>query len=384
MPDERRIPYARQLIDEDDIAAVAAVLRSDRLTTGPVVEEFERQIARRSDQRFGVAVNSGTAALHAAYAALGLGPGDELITSPLTFVATASAALHLGARVRFADVDTRTGCLSASFAADGVTSATRILAAVDYAGHPVEYQDMRHLASERGLAFVVDAAHSLGARWMRCPAGFTADATIYSFHPVKAITTAEGGAVVTNSERLAERMREFRSHGVVRRPERFVDGHGRGAWYYEAQHLGFNYRLPDVLCALGVSQLRKLNAFIARRRWIAGQYTASLSALAALELPWVDPRAEPAWHLYVIRVRDASRREALFAALQRRGLMVQVHYHPVHLQPVFQALGYRAGSCPNAEDFAERAISLPIFPAMSDDDVRYAIDAVMESVREVL
>ncbi|MCH7600602.1 MAG: UDP-4-amino-4,6-dideoxy-N-acetyl-beta-L-altrosamine transaminase [Myxococcales bacterium] len=382
MSDLPRLPYGRQSIDERDIEAVTEVLRGDWLTTGPKVQEFENALAELTGVPRAVVVNSGSAALHVAYFAAGLGPGDEIVTSPLTFVSTASCALHLGAKVRFADVDPSTGNLDPA-AVDAVMGPDcKLIVPVDYAGHPADYAAMRAISERRGVAIVSDGAHSLGARREGRSVAQLADATATSFHPVKGVTTAEGGAVFTAREDWAERAERFRNHGIERVPVRHRKTGGSG--YYEVQDLGLNYRLPDVLCALGLSQLRRLDEFLARRREIAAQYSSAFAGIDGLELPTTEVGVEPSWHLYVIRVREAKRRDPLFDRLRAEGLGVQVHYRPVHLHPLFEDLGFIPGSCPVAEDYAARAISLPIFPAMGDDDLERVIDILDRSVRDLL
>ena len=382
MSDRPRLPYGRQSLDDDDVEAVAGVLRGDWLTTGPLVGEFEGALAVRTGSRHAIAVNSGTAALHTAYFAAGLTRGDSIVTSPLTFVSTASTAIHLGAEVRFADVDPATGNLDPSSVAAQLDSSTRLIVPVDYSGHPADYDAFHALAAERGILVVADAAHSLGATYHGRPAGSLAHASATSFHPVKPITTAEGGAVFTDLDDWRVRAEEFRNHGIVRDRARHLEPDGD--WHYEVQSLGLNYRLPDVLCALGLRQLEKLNDFIARRREIAARYSAALGEAEGIELPVVLDGVEPGWHLYVVRVRDAARRRAMFDHLRSKGLIVQLHYVPVHLHPVFRELGFRPGSVPRAEDYAARAISIPIYPAMSDDDVDRVIETVLAASRELL
>ena len=381
-PADHPLPYGAQWVDESDIAAVVEVLRGDWLTTGPTVSAFEAALAAAGGAQHAIAVSSGTAALHTIYAAAELGPGRDLVTSPLTFVATASAALLLGAKVRFADVEPDTGTLDPAAAAAASTDDTRLWVAVDYAGHPARYAELESAARVQGAALVADAAHSFGASYRGRPVGSLAAATATSFHPVKPLTTAEGGAVLTDDDAWAQRARAFRSHGIVRERERLR--RPGAAWHYEVQSLGLNYRLPDVLCALGLSQLGKLPRFIERRRAIAARYQQAFAGEPTLELPSIASDCDPAWHLYVVRVRDAGRRDAFFDALRARGLGVQVHYLPVHLHPAYADLGYRAGLCPVAEDYAARAVSLPIFPRMTDADVDRVIEVVGETCRNVL
>lgn len=382
MVESKKIGYGRHWIDDSDIEAVVEILRGDWLTTGPLVEKFESVIADQCGARYAVAMNSGTAALHAAYFAAGLGPGDEMITSPLTFVATASTALHLGATVRLADVEPGTGNIDPERVAETVGPATKLLAPVDYAGHPADYEALRSLSDQHGLSIIADAAHSFGASWHGRPVGSLADATTTSFHPVKLITTAEGGAMTTDNDAWRITASEFRNHGIVRSESKLQ--HHEGDWHYEVQSLGLNYRIPDVLCALGLSQLGKMDSFLARRRQIAGQYNNAFAAIGGLELPFVREDIEHAWHLYVLRVENARHRQALFDHLRATGLGVQLHYPPVHLHPLFRELGFQPGDYPQAEDFSARAISIPMYPMMTDDDVQYVIETIVTAARKML
>jgi UDP-4-amino-4,6-dideoxy-N-acetyl-beta-L-altrosamine transaminase len=370
---DRLLPYGRQWVQDDDIAAVTDVLRSDFLTTGPAVERFEQELSAYAGAAHAVAVNSGTAALHAAYFAAGIGPGDEIVTSPLTFAATANAALYLGASVRFADVTATTGCLDPDAALAAVGPRTKAVVAVDYAGHPADYDALAPL-EERGIRVIADAAHSLGASYRGRPVGTLAPLTVLSFHPVKLITTAEGGAVLTDEAGAADTMAQFRTHGVTRdRAQMSVD---EGPWYYEQVALGFNYRLTDIQAALGSSQLRRLSAFVERRRAIAAAYLEAFADLESVAMPSVEPDVEPAWHLFVIRVRDPQHRRPLFERLREAGLGVQVHYIPVYWHPYYQRLGYARGLCPTAEAFYGQAISLPMFPRMTDAELGRVVDIV--------
>lgn len=376
------LPYGRQSIDDDDIAAVVEALRSDFLTTGPRVADFEAALADATGARFVATVNSGTAALHAAYRAVGVQPDDEVVMPALTFAATANAALYLGARPVFADVDRETGTLDPESVERVITRRTRAIVAVDYAGHPADYDVLRDIATRRGLALVDDAAHSLGATDRGRKIGELADVATLSFHPVKHVTTGEGGAVISRDPDVHRSVMEFRSHGMVREENRLR--HKEGPWYHEMQGLGFNYRLTDLQCALGVSQLRKLPRFLERRRQIAARYDRDLAGLELFEIPRRRPGVEPAWHLYVLRVdgdpaKRARKRALAYEALRRRGIGVQVHYLPVYRHPYYEDLGYPAGLCPVAEEFYSRAISIPIFPAMTEAEV----DRVVEAVRGV-
>jgi len=377
------LPYARQTVDPSDIDAVVAVLRGDFLTTGPAVDAFEAGLAQQSGAGHAVAVNSGTAALHAAYAALGLGPGDEVITSSLTFASTANAAHHLGARVRFADIDPRTGTLDPAAVAPLINERTRLIVPVDYAGHPADYRGLRALADAHQLKLVADAAHSLGATYHGAAVGTLAHATATSFHPVKPITTAEGGALLTDDPAVAQHARAFRTHGVTR--DRAAMTRDDGPWYYQMHDLGLNYRLSDLHAALGLSQLQKLDAFIARRRALAARYRAALADETRLTLPHVEPGVEPGWHLFVVRVRgDAARRRPFFEALRAAGLGVQVHYIPVHHHPWHASRHGDHPPLPHTEDFYARCVSLPLFPAMTDDDADRVIDTVRAVAAQTL
>jgi UDP-4-amino-4,6-dideoxy-N-acetyl-beta-L-altrosamine transaminase len=372
------LPYGRQSIDEDDVAAVVAALRSDWLTTGPAVTAFEDAIARACGGTPAVSVTSGTAALHVAYAAAGVGQGDEVVTTPLTFVATAAAAALHGAKVVFADVEPDTGNLDVAAAEAAFTERTRVVAAVDYAGLPAEPERFAALARAHGALYLQDAAHSIGSRWAGRPVGTFADLTTLSFFPTKNLTTAEGGAVVTPDADLERRARLFKNHGLVRERDhqRWPD---EGAWHQEVHAFGLNYRLPDVLAALGTSQLRRLDAFRARRAEIHARYDAGLADLDGVLTPAHRDLAEPAWHLYPLRVLG-GRRRAVFDALRDAGIGVQVNYIPAYWHPVFADLGYRRGLCPHAEAYYEQEISLPLFPDLTDDDV----DRVVEEVRRAV
>jgi perosamine synthetase len=373
------IAYGRQLIEDDDVEAVVRVLRSGALTTGPEVEAFEADLARACGAKHAVVVANGTAALHCAYAAAGLGSGDEVVTSPLTFSATANMALAVGAKPVFADVSPDTLCLDPGAAAAAIGPATRALAPVDFAGHPADLDALVALARRNGLVVVEDAAHSIGARLAGRPVGSIADLTTFSFHPVKTITSGEGGAVLTNDATLARKARDFRNHGLVRERERL--GLDDGPWYYEIQSLGFNYRLTDIQCALGRSQLRKLDRFVARRAAIVERYRAAFAQEVRLTLSTVRPGASPAWHLFVARlVGGPEARRRLFMALRERGVLPQVHYVLVNDMPLYRQLGASPADTPIAAAASDSMLSLPLYPAMSDEDV----DRVIVTVREAL
>jgi dTDP-4-amino-4,6-dideoxygalactose transaminase len=367
------LPYGRQSVTEEDVEAVAAVLRGDWLTTGPAVRQFEEDLSALTGVAT-VAVTSGTAALHVAYAAAGIGPGDEVVCTPMTFVATAATAAVLGAHVVFADVDEDTANLSPSAAARAMSSRTRVVAAVDYAGHPAELDELVKVAHDGGALLLADAAHSIGGAWQGRPVGSLADLTTFSFFPTKNLTTGEGGAVASANPDLLRRAADFRNHGLVRTParQRFSD---EGVWHQEVQEFGLNYRLPDVLCALGSSQLRRLDRFKRRRAEIHARYTAGLADLDGVRTPVTRPGADPMWHLYPLRVLE-HRRRALYEHLRANGIGVQVNYLPVYWHPVFADLGYQRGLCPNAERFYAEELSLPLFPDLTDDDVDRVINLV--------
>jgi dTDP-4-amino-4,6-dideoxygalactose transaminase len=368
------LPYGRQSISEEDIQAVVAVLRGDWLTTGPAVQQFEADLAGHTGGTPAVAVTSGTAALHVAYAAAGIGAGDEVVASPMTFVATAATAALHGAKVVFADVEPDTGNLSVEAAAAAVTGRTKVVAAVDYAGHPAELDALGEVAHKAGALLLEDAAHSVGGSWQGRVVGSIADLTTFSFFPTKNLTTAEGGAVVAPDAGLLDRARKFRNHGLVRdrAEQRYPD---EGGWHQEVHEFGLNYRLPDVLCALGSSQLTRLAEFKKRRAEIHERYTAALADVDGVATPPSRPGADPVWHLYPLRVLE-GRRRALFDHLRGAGIGVQVNYIPAYWHPVFEDLGYRRGLCPNAEAYYEQELSLPLFPSLTDADVDRVIDAV--------
>jgi perosamine synthetase len=371
------IPYGRQTVDEGDIQAVAEVLRSDWLTTGPLVERFEKAVAEFVGAPHAVAVSSGTAALHAAYHAAGIGPGDEVILPPMTFVATANAAVYLGGVPVFADVDPRTLLLDPREAEKKITPRTKAVVAVDYAGHPCDYDSLRALADRHGLTLIADACHSLGGETRGRKVGTLADLTVFSFHPVKAMTTGEGGMVVTGNPEFAAKMRRFRNHGLTTDHRQRTAG---GTWLYEMVDLGYNYRLTDFQCALGLSQLGKLPRWIGRRREIARDYDRALSALPGVHPLAVLPHVIHAYHLYVIRLESGAGgkdRGAFFRALRAEGIGVNVHYPPVHLHPYYRGrFDTRPGMCPVAEQAYEQILSLPIFPSLKDPEVREISDRV--------
>lgn len=386
------IPYGRQTIDEDDVGAVVDVLRSDFLTQGPAVERFEHVLSGVCGADHAVAVNSATSALHVAYLALGLGPGKRLWTSPNTFVATANAALLTGATVDFVDIDPRSYNLSPDALGQKLARAERegglpdVVAVVDFAGQPCAVEAIRALASRYGFRIVEDASHAIGALWRGEPVGCGrhADVTVFSFHPVKIVTTAEGGAAVTNDPDLAERMRLLRTHGVTRDPA-LMQRESDGPWQYDQVALGPNYRMTDLQAALGASQLAKIDGFLARRRAVAARYDAELRELP-LVMPWQDPDGRSAYHLFPVWCPDGELRggrRALYEALRAQGIGVQVHYIPVPRQTYYRRLGFNPGDCPEAERYYAGTLSLPIFAGLTQDDQARVIAVLRRLVREL-
>ena len=379
------IPYGRQHIDQADIDAVTAVLRSDFLTQGPAVPAFEQAIAHLVGVKHAVAVNSATSALHIACLALGLGEGDSLWTTPNTFVASANCARYCGANVDFVDIDAITYNLSIPLLREKLIQAEvqgclpKIVVAVDFAGQPCDWPALRVLANQFGFALIDDASHAIGADWQgeRLGSGRWADITVFSFHPVKIITTAEGGMALTQSDALAEKMRFLRSHGITRDPA-WLEQPDTGLWYYEQQTLGFNYRLTDIQAALGLSQLQHLDAWLARRRQLVTQYETLLADLP-LVLPKTLPEAHSAWHLYVVQVDEGAcgkSRRQVFDALRSADIGVNVHYMPVYLQPYYRQLGFVAGYCPTAEAYYHRAISIPMYASLTDAQQQQVTDTL--------
>ncbi len=365
------IPYGHQWIDKSDIVSVAAVLKGDWITQGPAVEQFEQVIAQYCGVRYAVAFSSGTAALHAAYRAVGIGLRDEVIMSPLTFAATANMAVFCGAKPVFADIQEDTLNIDPGEVEKRITKKTRAIMAVDFAGRPCEYTKLLRIAKKHKILLLEDAAHALGAVYQGKKIGVIADVTEFSFHPVKAITTGEGGMVVTNNRKFAEASRRFRNHGIERIPK-------KGAWYYEITEPGLNYRITDIQCILGLSQLKKLNRFIRRRRELARRYSKLLKGIDGLILPSEGKGAQSAWHIYPVQIVGGSaKRRKVFDALKRRGIGVQVHYMPLHLHPFYKKkFGYREGDFPKAEQYYERALTLPLFPKMTDREQKYVVDAL--------
>jgi dTDP-4-amino-4,6-dideoxygalactose transaminase len=371
------LPYGRQSIDQADVDAVVAALGSDWLTTGPRVTQFEADLEAVAGAPC-VAVSNGTTALHTAYAAAGVGAGHEVITTPMTFVATASTAAMLGATVVFADVADDTANLDPGAVEAVVTASTRAVAAVDYAGHPADYDELRKIADSAEAVLIADAAHAIGSTYHGRPVGSLADLTTFSFFPTKNLTTGEGGAVAGTDAELLRRARTFRTVGLVRDPDR-LRLPDEGGWHQEVHEFGLNYRLPDLLCALGSSQLRRLAEFKARRTYLTSRYAELLAGVPGLRLPVQRAGVEPMRHLYPVRIQDGRRRE-VYDRMRAAGIGVQVNYIPVYWHPAFEDLGYRRGMCPVAEAFYAEELSLPLFVDLSDADQ----DRVVEALRHIL
>lgn len=371
------IPYGRHWVTEEDVAAVIEVLRSDWLTTGPKVEEFEHAFARATGAPFAVGLASGTAALHACMAVLGIGPGDEVIVPAMTFAATANSVVFQGGTPRFADVEPDTLLVDPASVEALISPRTRAIVAVDYAGQPCDYDALRAIADRHGLALVADACHSLGATYKERPTGSLADLTAFSLHPVKPITAGEGGMVTTSRADWAAAIRRFRNHGIS---TDLRERQARGIWEYDMVSLGYNYRITDIQCALGLSQLSRLPRWVERRQQLAGLYDAEFRGLRAIRPLARRDACTHAFHLYVVRVPGAERNR-LLAGLRERAIGVNIHYRPVHLHSFYrERFGTGPSDCPVAEAAYDEIVTLPLFPAMSDEmvsDIVRAVDEVL-------
>ncbi|WP_048601367.1 UDP-4-amino-4,6-dideoxy-N-acetyl-beta-L-altrosamine transaminase [Rubeoparvulum massiliense] len=375
------IPYGRQWVDEEDIQAVVDVLRSDYLTTGPTIEAFEKKFAKYVGAKYAVAISNGTAALHAACFAAGIGEGDEVITTPITFAASANCVLYCGGTPVFADIDPITYNISPSEIRKNITSKTKALIPVHFTGQPCDMDEIYKIAQEYNLIVIEDAAHAIGADYKGRKIGSISDMTTFSFHPVKHITTGEGGMITTNNDELYEKLKLFRSHGITRDPKMLHQN--KDHWYYEQIELGYNYRMTDIQAALGLSQLKKADRFLKRRREIAHQYNEAFKGIDGLILPHQLDSSHSSWHLYIIQI-DSNKigvnRDEAYQRLIERKIGANVHYIPVYLHPYYQRLGYKQGLCPQAENLYESMITLPLFPKMTESHVQ----AVIHDVKEVL
>lgn len=380
------LPYGRQCLFQEDIDAVVSVLSSDWLTTGPKVPEFEKKFANVVQAKDAVAVSNGTAALHTAVYALGLHPGDEVIVPPMTFAASANCVVYLGARPIFADVDPETLLIDPEKIEDKITPRTRAVIAVDFAGQPCDYDRIWEIAEKHDITVIDDACHALGGSYKHRPVGTLAMLNAFSFHPVKNITTGEGGMITTDDRNFAKRMRLFRNHGITtdhRQREQ------QGSWFYEMVDLGYNYRLTDIQCALGISQLNHLSKWISRRQEIAKQYISAFRQIPGVQPLKVRQEVSHAYHLFVIQLDHDQLKECdrtfIFQALRAEGIGVNVHYIPVHLHPYYKKqYGTHLGQCPVAEAAYTRILSLPIFPQMTDGDVRDVVTAVDKVIQACL
>lgn len=370
---DKYIPYGRQCIEADDIQAVIDVLLSDYLTTGPKIEEFEHLVAEYTGARYAVAVANGTAALHIACLAAGIGPGDEVITSPLTFAASANCVFYCGGRPVFADIDMQTYNISPVDICRKITSRTKAIIPVHLAGQPCDMDEIHRIAQEHHLIVIEDGAHALGSEYKGKKIGSLSDMTIFSFHPVKLITTGEGGMVLTNDEDLYRKLKLFRTHGITR--DDLLLRKNDGPWYYEQQLLGYNYRITDIQCALGISQMKKLNRFLLKRRRLVEKYNGAFGDCDHIITPYQLKGTNSAWHLYIIQVLNCNRR-VVFEKLRKKGIGVNVHYIPVYMHPYYQENGYREVHCKNAEDLYEHMISLPLYPLLTEEEQERVIEQV--------
>jgi perosamine synthetase len=389
IPVEKKIPYGLHSLDEDDIQAVVEVLRNGPITQGDFVQEFGEALANYVGADYCVAVSNGTAALHLAVSALGIGPGDEVITTPLTFCATANAALYQGATVRFVDIDEKTLNLNPALIEQQITDRTKAIMPVDFRGHPADLPQIKEIADRHGLKVIEDGSHSIGSNYTykgqsySCGDGVHADLSTFSFHPVKHITTGEGGAILGNDPELYERLTRLRQHGIVGRKEMFSEEKRVGNWIYDMEELGFNYRITDFQAALGISQLKKLDQFKSRRREIVNYYNESLDGIEEFILPYEEKTVDSNFHLYVLQIKENSRfdRYDFFSHLQSLSYLPMVHYIPVHLLKYYRDnFGFRPGDFPIAEKVYSRAVSIPLYPSMTDTEVEKTINDIKDFV----
>ena len=390
------IPYGRQWIDEEDIKAVVDVLRGDWLTQGPKVNEFENALADYCGSKYAVAVSNGTTALHLSCLAAGIKNGDEVITSPITFVASANCVVYCGGIPVFADINKDTYNIDPSEIRKKITSKTKAAIPVHFAGLPCDMEAIRKIADEHDLIIIEDACHALGAEWLDSNGKWNktgscshSDMTVFSFHPVKHITTGEGGAILTNNAEIYERLLLLRNHGITKNPSKFINkdlafshSFSPNPWYYEMQELGFNHRITDIQCALGISQLRKLDSFVSRRSEIASAYNDAFKNITYIKVPTQPEDRKSAWHLYVVQIdfgRINKSRASVMNALREKGIGTHVHYIPVYLQPFYRSkLGYKEGACSMAESYYKMTLSLPLYPGMGNNDVNKVIDSVKD------
>jgi perosamine synthetase len=371
------LPYGKQLIDEDDINEVIKVLKGDFLTTGPSVLEFEKSVANYVKAKYAVAVSSGTAALHMACFAAGITKGDEVIVSSMTFAASSNAVLYCGGTPVFADIDSKTYNIDVSKIESLITNNTKAIIPVDFTGQSVDMDKIIELAKKYNLIIIEDGAHALGSEYKGKKVGTSADMVMFSFHPVKPVTTAEGGIITTNNEDFYNKMLLFRTHGITRKDSLLIENHG--PWYYEQQILGYHYRLTDVQSALGKSQMQKIDKFIQRRREIANSYNEYLKDIKEIIIPFEESYSKSGWHIYIVKIVPdllTVNRKVIFEALLAENIIINVHYLPVYLHPYYKDLGYQKGLCPESEALYENMFTLPIFPAMTNNDVIDVVNAL--------
>ena len=373
------IPYGKQTIEQDDIQAVVDVLKSDFLTTGPKIAEFEQTVADYVGAKYAVAISNGTSALHAACFAAGIEPGDEVITTPLTFAASANCVLYCGGTPVFADVDPKTYNIDPEDIQRKITDRTKAIIAVHLAGQPCDMDAIHSIAREHGLIVIEDGAHALGSVYKGKKVGSMSDMTTFSFHPVKPITTGEGGMIVTDNEDFYKKMILFRSHGITRDDSMMT--RNDGPWFYQQFDLGYNYRITDIQCALGCSQMKKLDRFLARRKEIVARYNEAFADCDNIITPYQLSDTESGWHLYIVQVKNCDRRQ-VFEKMREKGIGVNVHYIPVYMHPYYQEHGYENVHCANAEEIYSHIISLPLYPGLTSEQQDYVIDTLKSLCEE--
>lgn len=373
------IPYGKQTIEQDDIQAVVDVLKSDFLTTGPKIAEFEQTVADYVGAKYAVAISNGTSALHAACFAAGIEPGDEVITTPLTFAASANCVLYCGGTPVFADVDPKTYNIDPEDIQRKITDRTKAIIAVHLAGQPCDMDAIHSIAREHGLIVIEDGAHALGSVYKGKKVGSMSDMTTFSFHPVKPITTGEGGMIVTDNEDFYKKMILFRSHGITRDDSMMT--RNDGPWFYQQFNLGYNYRITDIQCALGCSQMKKLDRFLARRKEIVARYNEAFADCDNIITPYQLSDTESGWHLYIVQVKNCDRRQ-VFENMREKGIGVNVHYIPVYMHPYYQEHGYENVHCANAEEIYSHIISLPLYPGLTSEQQDYVIDTLKSLCEE--
>lgn len=377
MAEKKFIPYGRQTIEEDDIQAVVDVLKSDFLTTGPKIAEFERMVADYVGVKYAVAISNGTSALHAACFAAEIGKGDEVITTPLTFAASANCVLYCGGTPIFADVDPKTYNIDPADIERKITSNTKAIIAVHLAGQPCDMDAIHEIARKHNLLVIEDGAHALGSEYKGKKVGSLSDMTTFSFHPVKPITTGEGGMIVTDNEEFYQKLMLFRSHGITR-DEKLMT-RNEGSWFYQQLFLGYNYRMTDIQAALGCSQMKKLDRFLARRRELVKRYNEAFADCENVVTPYQLPDTNSGWHLYIVQVKNCDRKK-VFEELREQGIGVNVHYIPVYQHPYYQKNGYKDVCCKNAEEIYAHMMSLPLYPGLTDEMQDRVIKALKELV----